>query len=95
MLESSVLLIFRGALQWGWLDPFRKSVSAGNLLNAANAAPEWQAETPDRKRESVVACPLKGLVGKCSSPEAGTSQDGVSTRQTSQYLSQAKTGGRP
>jgi len=43
----------------------------------------------------MVACPLKGLVGKCSSPVEETSQDGVSTRQISQDLSQAKTGGRP
>jgi len=60
------------------------------------AAPEWQARSMRwHCSELTAACPLKGLVGKCSSPVAGTSQDVVSTQQINQYLSQAKTGGRP
>jgi hypothetical protein len=61
-----------------------------------NAAPEWQAGSLEwRSKVRMEACPLKGPVGKCSSPLAETSQDGVLIRQISQYLNQAKIGGRP
>ena len=47
-----------------------------------NAALEWQAGSLRwRSREMIEACPLEGLVGKCTSPVAETSQDGVSIRQ--------------
>ncbi len=66
------------------------------FADPSNAGPEWQARSLGwRSRELLAAYPLKGLVGKCSSPVAETSQDGVSTRQISQYLNQATTGGRP
>jgi hypothetical protein len=42
-------------------------------MTASNAAPEWQAGTPRRRSgESLVACPLEGLVRRegVASPKA-------------------------
>jgi hypothetical protein len=37
----------------------------GLCSHLSNAALEWQTETPDRKQESMVACPLEGPVMLC------------------------------